>query len=82
MPVDSHVLDLPNVFQRNGCYCEFLLFSKTGVLLGLGQFVLRSGSLVIQAQEPSALLHIWVLRPFLSFLRQSTSASLRVSFSS
>ena len=82
MPVDSHVLHLPNVFQRNGRYYEFLLFSKIGVLLRLGQFVLRSGSLVIQAQEPSALPHVWVLGPFLSFLRQSTCASLRVSFSS
>lgn len=43
VPVDSHVLDLPNALQRNGRYYEFLLFSKTGVLLGLGQLVLRTG---------------------------------------
>lgn len=43
-PVDSHVLDLPNVFQRNGRCYEFLLFSKTGVLLGLGQLVLGTGA--------------------------------------
>ena len=44
VPVDSHVLDLPNVLQRNGHYYEFLLFSKTGVLFGLGQLVLRTGA--------------------------------------